>query len=94
MNHRSLCHYRCWYQNQSKIKIGISIGDIAGIGLEVIIKTFSDPRIFDAITPIIYGNSSIAKAYRKGLNINDFSFNLIKNSEEANPKLVNIIENL
>ncbi len=79
-------------QNQSKIKIGISIGDVAGIGLEVIIKTFSDPRIFDAITPIIYGNSSIAKAYRKGLNINDFSFNLIKNCEEANPKRVNIID--
>jgi 4-hydroxythreonine-4-phosphate dehydrogenase len=77
---------------QSKVKIGISIGDIAGIGLEVIIKTFSDARMFDNITPIIYGDSAIAKFYRKGLNINDFSFNLIKNADEANPKRVNIID--
>lgn len=76
----------------NKIKIGISIGDVAGIGLEVIIKTFSDSRIFEKITPIIYGNSTIAKVYRKGLNINDFSFNLIKNADEANPKRVNIID--
>ena len=62
---------------QNKVKIGISIGDIAGIGLEVIIKTFSDTRMFDHITPVIYGDSAIAKFYRKGLNINDFSFNLI-----------------
>jgi 4-hydroxythreonine-4-phosphate dehydrogenase len=79
-------------QQQNKFKVGISIGDVAGIGLEVIIKTFSDSRIFERITPIIYANPAIAKAYRKGLNINDFSFNLIKNVEEANPKRVNIID--
>lgn len=79
-------------RKQNKIKIGISIGDVAGIGLEVIIKTFSDNRIFEDITPILYGNSAIAKFYRKGLNINDFSFNLIKNADEANPKRVNIID--
>lgn len=77
---------------QNKIKIGVSIGDVAGIGLEVIIKTFSDSRIFESITPIIYGNSEIAKSYRKAININDFSFNLIKNADEANPKRVNIID--
>ena len=76
----------------NKVKIGISIGDVAGVGLEVIIKTFSDARIFEHITPIIYGDSAIAKFYRKGINISDFSFNLIKNAEEANPKRVNIID--
>lgn len=79
-------------QKQNKIKIGISIGDISGIGLEVIIKTFNDPRMFENITPIIYGNSAVAKFYRKELNIHDFSFNLVKNADEANPKRVNIID--
>ena len=79
-------------QSHHKIKIGISIGDVAGIGLEVIIKTFLDPRVFDKIIPIVYGNSTLAKNYRKGININDFSFNLIKNVDEANPKLVNILD--
>lgn len=78
-------------QSQNRIKLGISIGDVAGIGLEVIIKTFMDARMFERITPIVYGNPAIAKFYRKGININDFSFNLIKNADEANPKRVNII---
>lgn len=79
-------------KSHNKIKIGISIGDISGIGLEVVIKTFNDPRIFEKITPIIYGNAAVAKFYRKEINIHDFSFNLIKNIEEANPKRVNIID--
>lgn len=79
-------------KQHNKVRIGISIGDVAGIGLEVIIKTFSDTRIFESIIPIVYGNSAIAKFYRKGLNIHDFSFNLIKNAEDANPKRVNIID--
>jgi 4-hydroxythreonine-4-phosphate dehydrogenase len=78
-------------QNQNRIKLGISVGDIAGIGLEVIIKTFMDARMFERITPIIYANPAISKFYRKGININDFSFNLIKTAEEANTKRVNII---
>lgn len=78
-------------QKHNKIKIGISIGDVAGIGLEVIIKTFTDVRMFDKIIPIVYGNAAIAKFYRKAININDFSFNIINNADEANPKRVNII---
>ena len=38
-----------------KIKVGISLGDINGIGLEVIIKTFKDNRMMDFCTPIVFG---------------------------------------
>ena len=75
-----------------KIKIGISIGDINGIGLEVIIKTFQDNRMLDFCTPIVYGSSQIASIHRKALEINDFSFNKIKSADQANAKQVNIIE--
>ena len=40
-------------RNQSKskkVRLGISVGDINGIGLEVIMKAFSDNRIFDLCT--------------------------------------------
>jgi len=37
-----------------KIKVGISIGDVNGIGLEIIIKTLADARIYDYCTPIVY----------------------------------------
>jgi 4-hydroxythreonine-4-phosphate dehydrogenase len=64
----------------NKIKVGISVGDINGIGMEVIIKTFSDPRMLEVCTPIVYGGLKLASFYAKGLAINDFSFNKINTS--------------
>ncbi len=75
-----------------KIKIGISIGDINGIGMEVIIKTFQDARMLDICTPVVYGSSKMASFHRKALEINDFSFNRIKNAKEASEKKPNLIE--
>ena len=37
------------------IKVGITHGDINGVGYEVILKTFLDMRVADLCTPIIYG---------------------------------------
>lgn len=76
----------------SKIKIGISIGDINGIGMEVVIKTFLDSRMLDICTPVVYGSSKIASIHRKALEISDFSFNRIKNHKEITPKKPNLIE--
>ena len=42
------------------IKVGITHGDINGIGYEVILKTFSDARVAELCTPVIYGSSKIA----------------------------------
>lgn len=78
-------------KESGKIKVGISCGDLSGIGLEVIIKTFLDNRIFELITPILYASSNTSAAYRKVLEIKDFSFNEIKNIDDANPKRANVI---
>ena len=75
-----------------KIKLGVSVGDINGIGMEVIIKTFMDNRMLDFCTPIVYGSSKLAAIHRKALEINDFSFHKIKVISEANPKKANLIE--
>jgi 4-hydroxythreonine-4-phosphate dehydrogenase len=61
----------------SKIKVGISIGDVNGIGLEVIIKTLADIRILDYCTPIVYGHTKVASFYRKALDNSEFNFNVI-----------------
>lgn len=74
-----------------KIIVGISQGDINGIGLEVIIKTFLDPQIFDICTPVVFGSNKTASFHRKALNIEDFSFNQIKDLSEINHKRANII---
>ena len=74
-----------------KLKIGISIGDVNGIGLEVIIKTLADSRVPEYFTPIVYGNTKVASFHRKALGITDFSFNVINSVQQANPKRANII---
>lgn len=76
----------------SKIKVGISHGDINGIGYEVIIKSLLDNKMLDFCTPIIYGSPKVGAYHRKALNINNFSFNNIKAAIDANPKRVNIID--
>ena len=52
-----------------KIIVGITHGDINGIGYEVIIKSLSDPRITEMLTPIVYGSSKVASYHRKALII-------------------------
>ena len=74
-----------------KIKVGISIGDVNGIGLEVIIKTLMDNRILEYCTPIVYGHTKVASFHRKTLSINDFSFNVISDPSQANDKRPNMI---
>jgi len=74
-----------------KIKIGISIGDVNGIGLEVIIKTLADSRIMDYCTPIVYGHTKVASFHRKALDITDFQFNVITEPAQANAKRANMI---
>jgi 4-hydroxythreonine-4-phosphate dehydrogenase len=75
----------------SKIKVGISIGDLNGIGLETIIKTFKDSRMMDFCTPIIFGSTKVASIHRKAIAIQDFSFNIINNIKDANPKRANLL---
>ncbi|HMR18697.1 MAG TPA: 4-hydroxythreonine-4-phosphate dehydrogenase PdxA, partial [Sphingobacterium sp.] len=74
-----------------KLKIGISTGDLNGIGMEVIIKSLLDNRVLDHFTPIVYGNTKNASFHRKANGINDFSFNVINNADQASPKRPNMI---
>ncbi len=73
------------------IKIGITHGDINGIGYEVIIKTLLDQRIFEICTPVLYGSPKVAAYHRKALGIENINFHNIRSPEEAVPNRVSII---
>jgi 4-hydroxythreonine-4-phosphate dehydrogenase len=73
------------------IKIGITHGDINGIGYEVLMKTLLDSRIYSICTPIVYGSPKVAAYHRKALAIDNFNMSSIKTPEEANPKRASII---
>lgn len=75
---------------ENKIKIGISQGDINGIGYEVILKTLEDNRILDICVPIVYGSPKVAAYHRKVLDLS-VNLNLINSAAEANDKRANII---
>ena len=75
-----------------KLVVGITQGDSNGIGYEVIIKAFSDERMLEMCTPVIYGSSKIFGFYKKQLhNIAQINTNIISNAREAHPKRVNIL---
>jgi 4-hydroxythreonine-4-phosphate dehydrogenase len=57
-------------KKSEKIKVGISIGDLNGIGIEIILKTFEDNRMLDFCTPIIFGSSKVISFHKKELQIN------------------------
>ncbi len=74
-----------------KLKIGISIGDINGIGPEIIIKMLSDDRILKICTPIIYGSTRVLSYYKKMLNNNTFKYSALKNWNQLNTKQANVV---
>jgi 4-hydroxythreonine-4-phosphate dehydrogenase len=78
-------------ETEIKPKIGITIGDFNGVGIEVIIKTFSDNRLLSTCTPVIYGSSKVISYHRKSLHQQEFNFNTIRTIDEASHKKINVI---
>ena len=73
------------------IRVGITIGDINGVGLEVIIKTLKDAKMFENSIPIIYGNSKLISAHKKAIDNTDFNVFPIADASEAKAKKINLI---
>lgn len=73
-----------------KAIVGITHGDINGIGYEVILKTFSDSSMFELCTPVIYGSPKVAAYYRKSMDI-ETNFSIITSANEIQDDRLNII---
>jgi 4-hydroxythreonine-4-phosphate dehydrogenase len=71
--------------------IGISCGDLNGIGLELIIKTISDHRILELCTPIVFASNKAINFYRKYLPDINFNYQNIKDFTRINAKQVNVL---
>ena len=76
--------------SENKPVIGISCGDINGIGLELIIKTVGDNRLLEICTPVIFASNKVLNFYRKGLPEFNFNFSSIKDASRINHKQVNL----
>jgi 4-hydroxythreonine-4-phosphate dehydrogenase len=77
-------------QNENKPVIGLSCGDVNGIGLEIIIKTVADSRLLEICTPVIFANNKVLNFYRKGIPEINFNFSSVKELGRVNHRQVNM----
>jgi 4-hydroxythreonine-4-phosphate dehydrogenase len=77
-------------QHENKPVIGLTCGDVNGIGLELIIKTVSDNRLLEICTPVIFANNKVLNFYRKGLTEMNFNFSATRDITRINHKQINL----
>ena len=70
--------------------IGMSCGDINGIGIELIIKTIADNRLLDICTPVVFASNKAINFYRKTIPDANFSYQINKDLNRISPRQVNI----
>jgi 4-hydroxythreonine-4-phosphate dehydrogenase len=75
----------------NQIIVGITQGDINGIGYEVIIKALEDVRILELCTPVIYGSPKVAAYHKKVLEVETINFTQIRSADEIDIHKFNII---
>ena len=73
-----------------KLKIGITHGDLNGVGYEIIMKAFADAELCGICTPIIYGSPRAAIYNRKNLNLQT-NFKSINSPTEASEGVLNMV---
>lgn len=76
---------------EKKKKIGISIGDINGVGLEVILKAINNDAITDMCTPIIYGSSKVVSYHKNIVGLDRLHFQSVNSAQKAYNGKVNVV---
>lgn len=78
-------------EHKHKPVLGITIGDVNGVGLEVILKTFSEPRMLLFCTPVIYGSTSTINYHRKVIDAKNFNYHIANTIDHIHRGKVNLI---
>ncbi len=73
-----------------KIIVGISIGDLNGIGIEVILKTFQDKRMLDFCTPVLFGATKVISYHKKALSL-EVPVHGITSINQVNHSKINVL---
>jgi len=77
-------------EKDKNIKIGISIGDLNGIGPEIVIKTFQDSRMLDFCTPVIFASVKCMSFFKKHFN-SPIKFHGINSANQIIDGKVNVL---
>ncbi len=74
-----------------KVRVGITAGDINGIGLEVILKALSNERILDYCTPIVYGSAKVVSYHKNIVGLGGLSFQPISDATRPSESKMNVL---
>ncbi len=78
-------------ENQQPVRVGISCGDLHGVGLEVVLKCFEDARMLADVTPVLYCSAKVVSHHRKVLQLEDVQFHRVNDAREAIPRKFNLV---
>lgn len=80
-------------ENKNKrLRVGITIGDTNGIGIEVALKAVSVPEMMELCIPVIYGSSKVISYHRNACNIPGFQINHARSAEQLRENMPNLVE--
>lgn len=74
------------------MRIGISVGDLNGIGLEVALKAFADRRMLKICTPVLFGSAHIVQLHQRTNGIDAFPLNVIQSIDQSLDGMLNVLE--
>lgn len=79
-------------QENYKIRIGITQGDINGVGLEVIVKSLQNSDILELFTPVVFASADLFEKTARSLDLDDFKYRIIAGGEEITDGEINLID--
>lgn len=79
-------------ENKKRLKVGITIGDTNGIGIEVVMKAIGLPEMMDMCIPVIYGSSKIVSYHRNACNLPGFQINHTRSADKLRDTMPNLVE--
>ena len=79
--------------SEQKIRVGITLGDVNGVGPEVVIKAFTHPLMSEMCIPVLYGPAKALSFYRKGIEgAENFAYTVVSSARDARSRRVNLVE--
>ncbi len=79
------------HSDPTPLRIGISCGDLHGIGIEVVLKCFEDTRMLTDITPVLYASAQVVSHHRKLLKLDEVQFQRVDDARDAVPRKFNVV---
>lgn len=76
----------------NNIRIGITLGDINGVGPEVVAKALANSDILELFTPVVFGSADVMRHTAESLGLEDFEFTVVAAPGEIEDGRVNLVD--